>query len=232
MRLVSLSFAWPGGPALLDGLSLSVAAGSITTLVGTSGCGKSTVLRLVAGLLTPTAGHVEGQQGARAFVFQSPNLLPWLTVRDNVALPLRLHGVPRLERRQRAEEALARVGLTEAIGALPQALSGGMKMRVSLARALVTRPDVLLLDEPFSALDALTRRRMHAEFLALWDSLGCTALMVTHDLEEAVLLSDRVIALAGCPLTAAADETIDAPRPRDRHDPALVAVAARLEARL
>ena len=232
MQLSSVSFAWPDGPSIVSDLSLEIAPGSFTALVGASGCGKSTLLRLFAGLLTPDRGSVTAPAASRAFVFQSANLLPWLSVTDNVALPLKLQGIDAATRRARAQKALARVGLSEAAAALPQALSGGMKMRVSLARALVNQPDLLLMDEPFSALDALTRKQMHQEFLALWQTLSATVLMVTHDLEEAVLLCDRVVVLAGRPLRIAVDAPISVPRPRRRHDPDLVDQVAILEAAL
>jgi NitT/TauT family transport system ATP-binding protein len=232
MQLTGVSFSWPDGTAIAADLSLTIEPGGITGLVGASGCGKSTILRLLAGLLKPTAGSVSAPTDSRSFVFQSPNLLPWLSAADNVALPLKLQGIDRTARRERAREALARVGLSEAADVLPRALSGGMRMRVSLARALVTEPELLLLDEPFSALDALTRRQMHQEFLRLWAQLSATVVMVTHDLEEAVLLCDRVVVLAGRPLRLAADTPITAPRPRDRHAPALVGQVAALEAAL
>lgn len=232
MQLSRVSFSWPDGPSLVSDLSLDITPGSFTALVGASGCGKSTLLRLFAGLLTPESGTVTAPATSRAFVFQSANLLPWLSVTDNVALPLKLQGVDAPSRRERALEALERVGLSDAAAALPQALSGGMKMRVSLARALVTQPDLLLMDEPFSALDALTRKQMHQEFLALWQTLSATVLMVTHDLEEAVMLCDRVVVLAGRPLQIAVDASISAPRPRSRHDPILIEQVTTLEAAL
>lgn len=231
MRFSSVRFSWPGADApLIDGLSLELAAGAITAVVGPSGSGKSTLLRLAAGLLRPEQGEVTGAaRGEMAFVFQSPNLLPWRTIRDNVALPLQLRGAPRAERRSRADEVLARVGLAEVAGSLPRALSGGMKMRASLARALVTEPRILLMDEPFSALDTFTRRQMHAEFLGLWQRTGLTVMFVTHDLEEAVSLSDRVVVIAGRPLAIVRDEPIGLPRPRPRHDAALLDIVRALE---
>ncbi|MFT5683098.1 MAG: NitT/TauT family transport system ATP-binding protein [Myxococcota bacterium] len=232
MRLDSVSFTWPDGPCIAEDFSLRIEPGSITALVGASGCGKSTVLRLLAGLIAPDSGTVTAPRSSRAFVFQSPNLLPWLSALDNVALPLKLEGISAASRREQAREALERVGLSDAAASLPRALSGGMRMRVSLARALVTRPELLLMDEPFSSLDALTRRQMHAEFLALWESLSATVVMVTHDLEEAALLCDRVVVLSGQPVTIAADNLITAPRPRDRHAPDLVAQVAVLEGAL
>ena len=234
MRFEAIQFGWPGQaqvPLVAD-FTLSVSPGSVTTLVGASGSGKSTLLRLAAGLLRPSAGAIHGLPEDVAFVFQSPNLLPWRSVRDNVALPLQLRGAARADRNQQADAVLARVGLAEVAEQLPGALSGGMRMRVSLARALVTRPALMLMDEPFSALDALTRRQMHQEFLSLWAETGLTVLLVTHDLEEAVVLSDRVVVVAGRPLGIARDEAIDLPRPRGRHDAAVVARVAALEAAL
>jgi len=232
MKLSSVSFSWPDGPRIAADFSLSIAPGSITVLVGASGCGKSTILRLLAGLLTPDAGRVTAPLSSRAFVFQSPNLLPWLSALDNVALPLKLSGLDVTSRREQAHEALGRVGLADAASSLPSALSGGMRMRVSLARALVTQPALLLMDEPFSSLDALTRRQMHTEFLSLTESLSTTVVMVTHDLEEAVLLGDRVVVLAGQPVTIAQDTAPTTPRPRDRHAPEVVAMVSALEGAL
>lgn len=230
MRFETVRFAWSGAPPLLDGFSLDIAAGSITALVGASGCGKSTLLRLAAGLLSPQQGNIAAAEHSRsAFVFQSPNLLPWRNIQDNVALPLQLQGMSKEQRHIEAQRILASVGLSERTHHLPRALSGGMRMRASLARALVTKPDTLLMDEPFSALDALTRRQMHDVFLDLWSQTGLTVLFVTHDLEEAVLLSDRVVAVAGQPLTIAADHAIALPRPRQRHSPAVQQRVLQLE---
>lgn len=224
MRFSRVQFSWPGDDTpLLDGFSLDIQLGTVTAIVGPSGSGKSTLLRLAADLLRPQQGAVEGAaRDGMAFVFQSPNLLPWRTVRDNVALPLQLRGAPAHERRERADEILARVGLAEVAGSLPRSLSGGMKMRASLARALVTEPQILLMDEPFSALDTFTRRQMHAEFLSLWQRTGLSVLFVTHDLEEAVTLSDRVVAISGRPLSIVHDQPVDLPRPRPWHDAALL----------
>ena len=229
VRFQTVDFRWPDSDSdLLAGFQLTAEAGRVTAIVGPSGCGKSTLLRLAAGLEHPTAGAVDaGPRGAghRGYVFQAPTLLPWRSVADNVRLPLEL--MPRLaheEADRRVQEALAAVQLEEAANKLPHALSGGMQMRASLARALVTRPTLLLLDEPFSSLDALTRRRVHQLFQSAWRTVGATVLLVTHDIDEAVLLADRVVSVGGRPLQVRADLPIPLPHPRTaalRHDPAL-----------
>jgi NitT/TauT family transport system ATP-binding protein len=215
VRFDAVRFAWPSGEEILSGLSLDLAPGQVVALVGRSGCGKSTLLRLAAGLSTPTGGVVDVGDARRAFVFQRPNLLPWRTVAENVALPLTLLGQ---EDPAAVAAALAQVGLADAAHKLPQALSGGMQMRVSIARALVSQPTLLLLDEPFSAIDALTRARLHAELGQILDERGLTALLVTHDLHEAALLADRVIALAGPPLRVLLDVPVTSTAPRGRRD--------------
>ncbi len=183
---------------------MTIATGEGFGLLGPNGSGKSTALRLRAGLLAPTSGSVEvaGAEDRRrsiGFVFQEPTLMPWATVRDNVALPLRLSRPRRADIETRVEVALAKVGLAEFAAAYPRQLSGGMKMRASLARALVTDPDVLLMDEPFAALDALTRRKMQEELLQLWDDTRFTVLFVTHSIPEAVLLGNRILLLSPHP---------------------------------
>lgn len=221
IRFSSTRFAWPDGRRILDGFDLDVRAGEITALVGPSGCGKSTLLRLAAGLERAEAGAVEITEKRPAFVFQSPTLLAWRSARRNVALPLELQGAVD---EAAVDRALAQVGLSEAADKLPHQLSGGMRMRVSLARALVTEPRLMLLDEPFSALDALTRARVHEQFLALWRRLGFTGLMVTHDVDEAVYLADRIVVLQGPPLRITMDLAVPLERPRApslRHDPRL-----------
>lgn len=221
LRFTDVHFAWPGAAEpLLAGFSLELEAGQVTALVGPSGCGKSTLLRLAVGLLDPGAGEVVGGEGeSRAFVFQSPNLLPWRTVRQNVALPLELQG---RQDEAAVDQALDAVGLRAAAGLLPGALSGGMRMRCSLARALVLDPTLLVLDEPFSALDAITRREAWVTFQEAWGAQAATVVVVTHDIDEAVILADRVVVLGGSPVRVQADLSVGLPRPRSpelRHDP-------------
>jgi NitT/TauT family transport system ATP-binding protein len=205
----------------VQGLSITVAPGQFVALLGPSGCGKSTVLRLIAGLEAPSAGWVridgvrpEGRDHVMSYVFQEPTLMPWASALDNVALPLRIQGSARRPARQTAERALAAVGLADRAGAFPAELSGGMKMRTSIARALVTRPAVLLLDEPFAALDEITRQRLNDELLALWSEQAPTAVFVTHSVFEAVYLSQRVLVMAGQPGRVIADLPIALPYPR------------------
>ena len=233
--LRGVDFAFAGAPPLFGGFDLALQPDQITAVVGASGSGKSTLLRLVLGLLRPQAGAVLAPSGPRAMVPQQATLLPWRTVLDNVGLPLELQGVSGEERQRRARRALAQVELEGVDQQLPHALSGGMRMRVSLARALVTDPILLGLDEPFAALDALTRRRVRAEFLRAWLARPCTALFVTHDLEEAVLLSHRVVVLGGRPLRLLFDEPVSAAWPREPgmlHQPAQVDQVARILALL
>lgn len=219
---VSRSFDIQGEPLrVLDGIDLRVPAGGIVSIVGPSGSGKSTLLRLIAGLLTPDRGtltvggrHVEGPDPAVGLVFQEPRLLPWRTAVENVAYPLELAGQPRGERQARARELMALVGLTGFEEAYPTQLSGGMAQRVGVARALVLEPRVLLLDEPFGALDALTRDHLDTEVLRLWARLGTTILLVTHSIPEAVFLADRVVVLSARPGRVVADVTVDLARPR------------------
>ena len=202
----------------LAGLSLDVAAGSFVALLGPSGCGKTTALRLAAGLDAPTRGRVTlGHDGAPpvvSYVFQDATLMPWASVIDNVWLPLRLRGTAREEARATMAPLLDTLGLTSFADALPHELSGGLKMRVSIARALVTRPDLLLMDEPFAALDEITRQRLNGELLALWQAQRFTTLFVTHSVFEAVFLAQRVVVMSGRPGRVVADLAVDAPYPR------------------
>ena len=218
--------AYPGRPPL-GPLTLGVAPGEIVALVGASGAGKSTTLRLLAGLERPAGGHVvrAAAPGRTGFVFQSPTLMPWADARANVALPLTLAGVPDAEASARAAHALAAVGLGDRLEARPSELSGGMAMRVSLARALVTRPDLLLLDEPFAALDSVTRRRLIEDLHALWAGARPrpAVVFVTHDVEEAVYLAGRVVVLEAATGRAVADLPTPGAPPRPglwRADPA------------
>jgi sulfonate transport system ATP-binding protein len=208
--------------ALAD-VSLSFAPGTFTVLVGPSGCGKTTLLRLIAGLVAPTDGTIrhlgDGRPPAVGYVFQEPRLMPWLSVADNIGFALK-HRRPKPEIAARVAELLDLTGLTAFAHARPSQLSGGMASRVGLARALAGDPDLLLLDEPFAALDALTRRRLQAELVALWRHRLPTVVFVTHDVEEAVLLADRVVRLDAGRVAETLD--IPLPRPRDPTDPAVV----------
>lgn len=212
---------YDNGVEALGPLELKVNRGEFVALVGPSGCGKSTALRLVAGLTAPTAGRVRisrNDQKARSapvgFVFQEPTLMPWTSVRENVRLPLRLSRAPAAEAHARIDEALQRVGLADFAESYPHELSGGMKMRVSLARALVTDPDILLLDEPFAALDEITRFRLNNDLLALWRSLRKTVIFVTHSVFESVYLSQRVVVMTSRPGRIAAEIRIATVEPR------------------
>src|ERR1700742_3141264 len=210
---------YDSGIAALGPLDLDVRHGEFVSLLGPSGCGKSTALRLIAGLSAPTSGTVELARRSRTgqsigFVFQEPTLMPWASVRDNVRLPLKLAGVRAAEASARVTEALTQVGLAEFADSFPRELSGGMKMRVSLARALVTDPDILLMDEPFAALDEITRFRLNNDLLALWRNLRKTILFVTHSVFESVYLSQRVIVMTARPGRIRSEFHIDAPEPR------------------
>ena len=205
------------GVTALAGLNLDIREGEFLSLLGPSGCGKSTVLRLLAGLSSPTRGSIDWANGRPelGFVFQEPTLMPWSTVFSNVWLPLRFQGVTREQARSRVEEALEQVGLAGFANAYPRELSGGMKMRVSIARALVTRPALLLMDEPFAALDEITRTKLNDDLVALKCTLGATVVFVTHSVYESVYLSTRIIVMAARPGRVVADIPIDAPLPRD-----------------
>jgi sulfonate transport system ATP-binding protein len=208
----------------LAGVSLAFAPGTFTVLVGPSGCGKTTLLRLLAGLATPTEGVIrhlgDGRPPSVGYVFQEPRLMPWLTVADNIGFALKGRR-PKAEIADRVAELLDLTGLAAFAAARPHQLSGGMASRVGLARALAGAPDLLLLDEPFAALDALTRRRLQGELLALWARRRPTVVFVTHDVEEAVLLADRIVRLDGGTVADSLDVAL--PRPRDPTDAAVVA---------
>jgi sulfonate transport system ATP-binding protein len=221
------------GTTALAGIDFSVAAGEIVAILGTSGSGKSTLLRMVGGIDRPSTGEVRldgrvvnGPSPSLGFVFQEPRLMPWLSVRDNVTFGL--GDVARGERNGLAQAALHRVGLDDVADFWPRQLSGGMAQRVAIARALVTRPSVLLLDEPFSALDAFTRLSLQEHLIEIWQDDRPTMLFVTHDIDEALMLADRVIVLLGRPGQIRRDEAISLPRPRRRGDVQLAAWRERL----
>jgi NitT/TauT family transport system ATP-binding protein len=221
-RLGRVTFAY-GTSAVpaIDSVSIDVRRGELLTLVGPSGCGKSTVLRLLAGLSKPTSGalsfgpDVDWSGGsAVGVVFQDATLLPWRKAVDNVALPLELQGVSRSMRRAQALEALQLVGLADHTDSLPRELSGGMRMRVAIARALVNEPSLLLMDEPFGALDAITREALQVELLRIWEARRCTIVFVTHSVSEAVFLSSRIVVMTPHPGRVAATVPVDIPYPR------------------
>jgi NitT/TauT family transport system ATP-binding protein len=220
-----LSMQFPPGPPVLRDVTFRVAAGEFVAVLGPSGCGKSTLLRLVAGLLAPTNGHVlvadRRPEDARrsdvrvAFVFQDPTLLPWRTVTENIRLPFELQGVSRADCDARISATLDLVGLKPTDRRKrPRQLSGGMRMRVSLARALVTEPNLLLLDEPFAAVDDVLRQQLNEELVRIWSQSGWTALFVTHNVAEAVFLSQRVLVMTSRPGTVLADVAVPFPHPR------------------
>jgi NitT/TauT family transport system ATP-binding protein len=214
-----VSKRFPDGTEAVERVDFAVPAGSLTAIVGPSGCGKSTLLRIAAGLIGATTGEVEIARKPVGFVFQDPTLLPWRDVRGNVELLGQLHGVPAAERRRRADEAIALTGLTGFEGHRPNALSGGMRMRASLARTLTLQPGVLLLDEPFGALDEITRERLNEELLRLRQANGFSALLVTHSVAEAVFLADRIAIMS--PRPGRIVEWLDVPFAPERRDAAL-----------
>ena len=223
IRNVSKQFA--NGTLAIRGVDLDLADGEFVSILGPSGCGKSTLLRIIAGLGAPSAGSVEWPTSAHSaegeaepdlgFVFQDPTLMPWANALKNVMLPLTLARVPRAEARARAAEMLALVGLKGFEHSYPRELSGGMKMRVSIARALVTRPKILLMDEPFAALDEITRHKLNDDLLDLWWRHRFTAVFVTHSVFESVYLSQRIVVMAARPGRVMADVKNAAPYPRD-----------------
>ncbi len=208
---------YDNGTRALGPLDLTIRHGEFVSLLGSSGCGKSTALRIIAGLVKPTAGAVDVATRSGhtiGFVFQEPTLMPWASVRENVRLPLKLAHVATTESNTRITEALVQVGLAEFADSYPRELSGGMKMRVSLARALVTDPDILLMDEPFAALDEITRFKLNNDLLTLWRTLRKTVVFVTHSVFESVYLSQRVVVMTQRPGRISAECLIDSPEPR------------------
>ncbi|WP_454727327.1 MULTISPECIES: ABC transporter ATP-binding protein [Cupriavidus] len=238
---------YASGTVALERVKLSIRPGEFVSLLGPSGCGKSTLLKLFAGLEAPSAGHLRwwgapalpaatGTPGRTlAMVFQEATLMPWARVADNVRLPLDLARMPRAEAGERVRRALALVGLDRFATAWPRELSGGMQMRVSIARALATNPDLLLMDEPFGALDEFTRNRLDADLRALWAERGLTVVFVTHSIYEAVYLSSRVVVMAARPGRVIGDVAIEGPDVRDdafRVSPAFMRYCAQLSALL
>ena len=224
LRLSDVAKTFSTGTVALAGIGLTIFPGEFVSLLGPSGCGKSTLLKLIAGLTAPSSGMIDWPQStytadgspepALGFVFQEPTLLPWRTAADNVHLPLLLAGVNRQEARERVGEALAQVGLSAFADSYPRQLSGGMKMRVSIARALVTRPKILLMDEPFAALDEITRTKLNDELLQLFARQKLTVIFVTHSVYESVYLSSRIVVMGSRPGRVMADLPIEVPYPR------------------
>lgn len=219
LEMQGVDKTFQGGVQALRKMTLAVNEGDFISLLGPSGCGKSTALRLIAGLMPPTAGRIVWEGGMAAgdlgVVFQEPTLMPWATVEQNVWLPFRLRGKSLASVRGEVAEALALVGLDRFARSYPRELSGGMKMRVSIARALVTHPRVILMDEPFAALDEITRQKLNDDLLALKARIGCTVIFVTHSVFESVFLSDRIVVMAPRPGRVVQEIAVDAPYPRD-----------------
>ncbi len=224
VEVLSAEKTYPNGTRALLPVNLTVREGEFVTLLGPSGCGKSTLLKMVAGLLAPSDGRlllwrkpveqVEASGHRLSFVFQEATLMPWARVQANVRLPLDLAGVPREQADARVAESLKLVGLEKFAGNLPRELSGGMQMRVSIARGLVTQPTLLLMDEPFGALDEITRNRLDSDLLELWGAKQLTVVFVTHSIHEAVYLSNRVVVMAARPGRIVEEVAIDEPYPR------------------
>ena len=218
LEMQNVDKTFGGDVEALRAMSLAVNEGDFISLLGPSGCGKSTALRLIAGLAEPSGGRImwEGghEVGDLGVVFQEPTLMPWATVAQNVWLPFRLRGQSYNEVRDRVLESLRLVGLDQFKNAYPRELSGGMKMRVSIARAMVTNPRLILMDEPFAALDEITRFKLNDDLLMLKDRIGCTVVFVTHSVFESVFLSDRIVVMAARPGRVVRELTVDAPYPR------------------
>ena len=219
LSLEGVGKTFRNGTVALQHIDLAVAQGAFVSLLGPSGCGKSTLLRIIAGLTPPSSGRItwdgEGVDGAIGFVFQEPTLMPWASVWENVYLPLRLAGKSRSTVRARVDDVINAVGLSGFARVYPRELSGGMRMRVSIARALVTQPHLLLLDEPFAALDEITRFKLNEDLLRLWHERRCTILFVTHSVFESVFLSDRICIFTPRPGRIAEEASIDLLYPRD-----------------
>ncbi|TIO11222.1 ABC transporter ATP-binding protein [Mesorhizobium sp.] len=221
LALRGVGKVFSNGVTALSDVDLTIREGDFLSLLGPSGCGKSTALRLIAGLATPTSGLLDWRGSSAfdrtniGFVFQEPTLLPWADVFDNVWLPLRLKGVSRAKAAPAVTEMLARVHLTGFENAVPRELSGGMKMRVSIARAMVTKPRILLMDEPFAALDEITRFKLNNDLLELWQDERFTVVFVTHSVFESVFLSNRVVVMAARPGRVFREFAVDAPYPRN-----------------
>ncbi|MCC5978964.1 MAG: ABC transporter ATP-binding protein [Salinarimonas sp.] len=224
VKLQGVDKTFPNGTIALSGLDLTIREGEFVSLLGPSGCGKSTALRILAGLITATRGAINWDGGGDSlahqrdigFVFQEPTLMPWANVADNVYLPLRLRGVSRKAAAQAIDSCLSLVGLEQFAKSYPRELSGGMKMRVSIARALSLRPKLLLMDEPFAALDEITRFKLNDDILRLQREFGCTIVFVTHSVFESVYLSSRIVVMAARPGRIIAEIDVDAPRARDK----------------
>jgi NitT/TauT family transport system ATP-binding protein len=224
IEILSADKTYSNGTRALEPVDLKIQPGEFVTLLGPSGCGKSTLLKMIAGLLAPTDGriliwnkpieNVESSGHKLAFVFQEATLMPWSRVRANVRLPLDLHGDAKDEAEKRVNDSLELVGLSKFANAYPRELSGGMQMRVSIARALVTQPDLLLMDEPFGALDEITRNKLDSDLLELWEKKKLTVVFVTHSIYEAVYLSTRVVVMAARPGRVVEQVKIDEPYPR------------------
>lgn len=219
LDMANVTKTFNGDVVALRDMNLSVNSGDFISLLGPSGCGKSTALRLIAGLSTPSAGRITWAGGQSendlGVVFQEPTLMPWATVAQNVWLPFRLKGKSYASVRDDVLDALRLVGLENFLDAYPRELSGGMKMRVSIARAMVTKPRLILMDEPFAALDEITRFRLNNDLLQLKAKIGCTVIFVTHSVFESVFLSDRIVVMAARPGRVIREVTVDAPYPRD-----------------
>jgi NitT/TauT family transport system ATP-binding protein len=227
LALQNVSKRYPNGTLALEGVNLNVGQREFVSLLGPSGCGKSTALKMVAGLSDVTGGNIAWKDGAEpgspsvdhsgdiSFVFQEPTLMPWASVFDNVWLPLRLKGVSKEAARPQVEAMLETVGLSQFSSVYPRELSGGMKMRVSIARALITKPKLLLMDEPFAALDEMTRFKLNNDVLKLWAQQQFTVIFVTHSVYESVYLSQRIVVMAARPGRVIADIAVDQPYPRE-----------------